>query len=108
LGWGTNNIGELTGVALALEAVLAAPERALTAPLVIYTDSTYALGVLCQGHQAKVNVELVERVQALLALCKETREVSILWVKAHVGIAGNERADVLAGRGAERSRSMRT
>ena len=57
LGEGTNNIAELTAILRAAEAV-DDPSR----PVRIYTDSSYAIGLLKKGWKAKANKDLVARV----------------------------------------------
>ena len=54
LGEGTNNIAELTAIRRALEA---SPYPGL--PMVVYTDSSYASGVLQKGWKATANVQRV-------------------------------------------------
>jgi len=56
-------------------------------------DSSYSIGVLTQGWKAKANTELVARVKRALAVM---RDVRLIHVRGHAGIALNERADVLA------------
>lgn len=103
LGEATNNIAELRAIALALEllddAALPAP-----APVALFTDSSYARGVLTQGWKAKANQELVADVRARL---RARPGVRVVWVAGHVGVEGNERADELANRGAD-GRTERT
>ena len=88
LGQGTNNIAELT-------AVLRAVEEAadIDAPLVVHTDSQYAIGVLSKGWKAKANIELIERIRGALKLHRKT---SFVYVRGHAGIPLNERCDALA------------
>ncbi len=88
LGEGTNNIAELSAIALAVEAL---PDR--TRKIRIYTDSQYAIGVLTKGWKAKANTELVARVRALLGTL---RDVELCYVPGHSGVPLNERADALA------------
>jgi ribonuclease HI len=88
LGEGTNNIAELTAIERVLDT---APDPGR--PLVIYTDSEYAIGVLSKGWKAKANVALVERVRERLAKRPATR---LVHVRGHAGIELNERADELA------------
>jgi ribonuclease HI len=87
LGLGTNNIAELTAILRALE--VCPRER----PLVVHSDSAYALGLLGKGWKAKANQELVAELRAVARGFR-----SIRWVKVagHAGIPENERCDQLA------------
>lgn len=86
LGEGTNNIAELTAIGRALERSPSAE------PIIVYTDSQYAIGVLSKGWKAKANKELIEGIRALL----KGRSVAFEYVRGHSGIPMNERADELA------------
>lgn len=88
LGIGTNNIGELMAIKVALENV-ADPKR----PVRIYTDSTYCIGVLTQGWKAKANQELILEIKRLLP---EFTDLKLIKVKGHAGHPLNERADTMA------------
>ncbi len=88
LGHGTNNIAELTAVKAALEAM-----RRTDLPLHIYTDSTYAIGVLTQSWKAKANQALIGEIKALIA---RFDQVKLIKVKGHSGHPLNDRADALA------------
>jgi ribonuclease HI len=90
LGHGTNNIAELTAILRGLEAV---PGR--DRPVVVYSDSAYAIGLLTQNWKPKANIELVARLRAVV---REFPEVRFVKVAAHTGIALNERVDQLAAR----------
>ena len=92
LGVGTNNIAELTAIArgLALAAELA-PDR--TRPIRIYSDSSYALGLLGKGWKAKANQELVASLREQLATFSR---VKLVKVAGHAGVDNNERCDQLA------------
>ena len=95
LGRGTNNIAELTAIEMALE-LLDEADIAPDAPVALFSDSSYARGVLTQGWKAKANQELIRQIKAKLA---ERPGVTLHWVAGHVGVAGNERADTLANAG---------
>jgi ribonuclease HI len=97
LGHGTNNIGELTAVLRAAEALAHEP-RAIE----IKTDSKYAIGVLTQGWKAKANQALIAEVKAALA---KLRDVRLSYVPGHAGVPGNERADELARQAVSRRAS---
>jgi len=97
LGEGTNNIAELTAIERVLDVV---PEPGR--PLVIHTDSAYAIGVLSKGWKAKANLALIERVRDRLAKRPATR---LVHVRGHAGIELNERADELAREAVRTGRS---
>jgi ribonuclease HI len=88
LGQGTNNIAELT-------AVLRAVERAAGSdrPLVVHTDSQYAIGVLSKGWKAKANQQLIADIRQALTARPGVR---LVYVPGHAGVPMNERADQLA------------
>ncbi|GAB4212856.1 MAG: hypothetical protein OHK0013_36110 [Sandaracinaceae bacterium] len=88
LGRATNNIAELTAILRAAEALVDE-----TRPIVLKTDSQYAIGVLTKGWKAKANPELVANVKAALA---KVPHMKLRYVEGHAGHAGNERADELA------------
>ena len=87
LGQGTNNIAELT----AIEVGLASLTRDRS--VVVYSDSSYAIGLLAQGWRARANQELVARLRALL---QEFPHVAFVKVAGHSGHPENERCDELA------------
>jgi ribonuclease HI len=97
IGQGTNNIAELMAIERVLDSV-PDPGR----PLVIYTDSAYAIGVLSKGWKAKANVALIERVRERLAKRPATR---LVHVRGHAGVELNERADELAREAVRTGRS---
>jgi ribonuclease HI len=103
LGEGTNNIGELTAIKLGLQ-ILEDEGIDRSAPIALFTDSQYAIGVLTKGWKAKANVELIAGVKTAL---KKWPNLEIDWVAGHVGIDENERADRLAMKGVEESRRRR-
>lgn len=87
LGNGTNNIAELMAIVRALEEV--PPDRTV----VLHADSSYALGLLGKGWKAKANQEIVERMRVL---ARKFRDLRLVKVDGHAGVAENERADELA------------
>jgi len=93
LGEGTNNIAELTAILRGLEAV---SDR--TAVVRVYTDSSYAIGVLTQGWKAKANKELIANIKQEM---KNFEDLGFVHVRGHSGIPLNERADELATGAAE-------
>jgi ribonuclease HI len=88
IGNTTNNVAELEAIRTAL---LELKRRNL--PVRIYTDSSYAQGVLSFGWKAQKNKELVKAIRDLLSTLKD---VTLIKVRGHAGNAQNERADQLA------------
>lgn len=88
IGMATNNIAELEAIRVGLESV---KNRDL--PVVVYTDSRYALGILTQGWKAKQNKAMVERIKELT---RKFKRLKFIKVEGHAGHPGNERADQLA------------
>ncbi len=88
IGEATNNIAELTAIQVALSEI-----RKPDLPVRVYTDSSYALGLLARNHKAQKNQELVESIRNLM---KRFPRLSFVKVKGHRGVSGNERADHLA------------
>ena len=88
LGHGTNNIAELTAVLRGLD-MLDRTDRSV----LVYTDSSYAIGVLSLGWKAKANVELVAEIRDRLSAFADCRFVK---VPGHAGVPENERCDALA------------
>lgn len=107
---GTNQIGELCAVLMALRA------HPGSEPLVIETDSQYAINCSTKWvHGWKKNgwknskKEPVKNAAVIKAIDAELRaregSVRFQWVKGHAGNAGNERVDELARTYAEDCRS---
>ncbi len=88
IGIATNNIAELEAIRIGLKAV-----KNRNKPVRIYTDSSYAFGLLTKGWKAKKNPELVAEIRKLLVSFSDLRFYK---VKGHAGDPGNERADGLA------------
>lgn len=98
---GSNNTGELTGIAKALDLVIEGHTAWEGAAVIIRYDSYYAANVTTGLWKAKRNVRLVETVQRKLAKAAKVQRVLFMHVKAHAGTLGNEAADRLAKRGSE-------
>ena len=96
LGVGTNNIAELTAIERGIDLADGGGPRRLR----VYTDSSYAIGVLGKGWKAKANQELIARLKRRLA----PLDVEFVKVSGHAGVPENERCDELA-RGAITGRS---
>ena len=87
LGVGTNNIAELTAIERGIDLAGDAGRR-----MRVYTDSSYAIGVLSKGWKAKANQELIARLKRQLA----PLDVEFVKVAGHAGVPENERCDELA------------
>jgi ribonuclease HI len=88
IGEGTNQIAELTAMLRGLQEVTDRQR-----PVVVYSDSAYAIGLLSQNWKAKANVELVAELREL---CRQFRDLRFVKVLGHSGISLNERTDQLA------------
>ena len=87
LGDATNNIAELESVRVGLNNI---PEKS---NVTIYSDSTYAIGMLSKNWKAKANVGLVLDI---LALMTKFEKIKFVKVKGHSTNKGNQTADHLA------------
>lgn len=96
LGEGTNNIAELTAIYRGLETV---SDRKRS--VIVYSDSSYSIGLLTQNWKAKANTELVEKLRALT---KQFADLRFVKVAGHAGIPLNERTDELARQAVGRRR----
>jgi len=88
IGPATNNIAELEAIRLALLEL-----KRTDLPVKIFTDSSYAYGVLTLGWKAKKNAELVKSIKKIIS---KFTKLKFHKVKGHAGIDGNERANDLA------------
>jgi ribonuclease HI len=88
IGTATNNIAELTAIKVALEEL-----KRMDLPVCIFTDSSYAVGLLTQNWKPKKNQDLVVEIRALMGKFSDLRFQK---VAGHSGIKENEVADYLA------------
>ena len=84
---------ELFGLLKCLEFV----EQLNTSRCVIFTDSLTSLQLL--GSNSKTYINTVDKIKERILSANSERTVLLHWVKAHVGIHGNERADRAANLG---------
>ena len=87
LGRSTNNAAELTAIRIALSNI-----KIKTLPILLYSDSQYAIDVLTGAKTAKKNQDLIAEVRAEMAKCPQLK---LHKVRAHIGIAHNEHVDKL-------------
>jgi ribonuclease HI len=103
LGHGTNNLGELWGLAMSLSFFNKQhfpPDR----PVYILIDNSLALGVIKFGWLAKDYFDICQIILANFRLIEH--RAFPLWVPAHADVTGNELADRLAKRGSTLSKTM--
>ncbi len=90
IGIATNNMAELEAIRTALLEL-----KTTKKPVRIFTDSSYAYGVLTLNWKAKKNPELINSIKKTMTSFSDLKLVKI---KGHAGHTGNERADSLATR----------
>ncbi|KPJ76488.1 MAG: hypothetical protein AMJ54_11645 [Deltaproteobacteria bacterium SG8_13] len=88
IGQSTNNIAELEAIRAGLLEL-----KVRNLPVRIYTDSSYAHGVLALGWKPKKNLEVIAAIRQLM---QEFCDVKLIKVRGHAGHRQNERADDLA------------
>ena len=88
IGVATNNIAELKAIQAGLSAV-----KNRNVPVQIFTDSSYAYGVLVLDWKARANNELVVSIKKTM---RKFKNLEIVKVRGHAGDEGNQRADLLA------------
>ncbi len=72
-------------------------------PVLVYSDSSYAIGLLAHGWKAKANQDLVAELRELLGSIRRLRLVK---VEGHAGVSENERCDLLARQAIARNREL--
>ena len=88
IGNATNNIAELQAIKTGLSEI-----KNAKLPVRLFTDSSYAMGVLTKGWKPKKNQELI---QSILKVLKKFKDIKFIKVKGHAGHPENELADQLA------------
>ena len=88
IGITTNNVAELSAIKIALFHL-----KRQDLPVRIFTDSTYAIGVLTQNWKPQANKALVSEIKTLM---QQFADLKFIKVKGHAGIKENEVADFLA------------
>lgn len=88
IGIATNNIAELEAIKTGLLEL-----KKTNMPVRIFTDSSYAYGLLALGWKARKNQALAKTIMQTIAKFKDLK---LIKVKGHAGHSENERADFLA------------
>ena len=91
LGDVTNNSAELQAIMLILDIVV--NKIGTKSPITVYSDSSYAIGMLTKGWKARANKKLVEDGRLLVSRFKS---IKFTWVKGHSKNLYNKLADTLA------------
>ena len=98
-GHGSNNIGEMRALAIALHSI-----RHLDLKRVlILSDSLLAINFAKGKFQAKKDKTLANYLRKTYFAIKEKCKLTLEWVPGHMGVQGNEFADDLAGKAAKNS-----
>ena len=87
LGNSTNNVAELNAILVALNNI-----KNPSLPVLLYSDSNYAIGVLTGRMKPKQNLDLIEKIRIRMY---DFPNLQLLKVKAHIGITHNEHVDRL-------------
>jgi ribonuclease HI len=88
IGEATNNVAELLAIQRGLAAV-----RNPRLSVRVYTDSSYAFGVLALNWKPKKNMDLIRTIRKHMATFDDLK---LIKVRGHHGVVENERADELA------------
>ena len=97
IGEATNNIAELEAIKTALLEL-----KYYDYPVRVFTDSSYAYGVLTLGWKTRKNKELINSIKKLIS---KFGDLKLIKVKGHDGFDGNEKADFLATSAIKRERN---
>jgi len=91
LGDETNNRAELQAIKLALTKAHSLLNK--SSPITLYSDSTYAIGILTQNWKARANQQLIEEITQYI---NQFDNLTFKWVKAHSKNKYNRLADLIA------------
>jgi ribonuclease HI len=90
----TNNLAELTAIKeCLLDAVKLSSKDDTLLPMIIHSDSQWAVRVILREYRAKVHLELIQEIRQLMDTLVD---VKIVWVRGHSGQAYNELVDRMA------------
>ena len=95
LGSATNQQAEIAAATIGLKQ-LSEPCK-----VSLFSDSRYVVETMCGRFRKKTNLDWWEKLDKATA----NHQITWEWVKGHAGDPGNERADLLANRGVEETRT---
>ena len=88
---------EMLGVLVALKWVE-------SSQIVICTDSASVLASMRSFYSSSRQGLLYEVLQSITRIVQQGRQIHFLWVPAHVGVKGNEKADKMAKKALEKEK----
>ena len=101
LGPADNNAAEMAALKGCLRRLLELHRLiGLSGQVIGFSDSACCLGFLLKGWQCPTDVVLARETRRLLHEVRRRFSIKLFWVRGHNGLAGNERVDGLAKRGA--------
>jgi ribonuclease HI len=103
LGLGSNNIGEMHAILLAVSLVAPLLGIHPNCKMAIFTDSNLCEGFFMEGWAFGEDPALAQQTKIILRPFLDCKRATLNWVKAHDNLEGNERADYNAKRGAKGS-----
>ena len=91
LGDRTNNCAELEAIKIGLNKII--QQIGIYVPIQVFSDSTYAIGILTKEWKAKANMDLVTQLRAVIS---QFALIEFHWVKGHSKDKYNKLADTIA------------
>jgi len=92
---------ELFAIKLALDSLITNSSQGETVSLI--TDSLTAVKLLQENRYNFTEIESEIKAGATKLFIEKQLRINLIWIPAHIGIYGNEKADILAKQGAEKS-----
>jgi ribonuclease HI len=96
LGHGTNNIGELAALFICINELISLFPSLSFSSAIIFCDSRYVIHLLSSSRLPSANTGWVNALRSAYKFATNLFHISLRWVKGHVDIGGNVRADFLA------------
>ena len=97
IGCSTNNLGELVAIGIVLRELLSRPQKNHEPTRVfLFTDSLYAASAVLSTKPPNSHSDTIRAIRALLVQVSHLYTVSFHWIRGHMDIGGNERADRIA------------